>query len=114
MDIVKNGDKHLVMQKEVAIESRARIYPATPDGSQWELRIHFETDLGAGAGKEILGELVLRSYNGGFSVIPGMMENASKIVGPLIAQLVKGMAQSQAEAARRIVPATAMPPELKQ
>ena len=110
MEINNRNGKPLPMQKGVPIESRARIYPVTPDGSQWELRVHFEADVGAGAGKEILGECVVRSYNGGFSSIPGMVENVAKIAPQLINQLMRGMEEVQ----RRVMPVSDMPPELKQ
>ena len=110
MEINNRNGRPLAMTKDIAIESKSRIYPVTPDGSQWELRIHFEADLGTGAGKEIIGQCVVRSYNGGFSAIPGFVESAGKATPQLIAQLMRGMEEAQ----RRVMPVSAMPPDLKQ
>jgi hypothetical protein len=108
----KNGGRPLSVQKEIAIETRARIYPVTPDGSQWELRVHFESNVGAG--KEIIGECVLRSFNGGITPLVGMMQQASQVAPQLVDRVVKGMAAAQEEAAHRVVLASAMPHDLKQ
>ena len=104
MEIEKNGNQAL---PDIPVESHGRIYPATPDGSQWEVRIHLSSDLGRG--REIIGEVVYRSYNGGIALLPGMVDESSKLAANLIAPIAR-----QAEAAqRRVIPATQMPPEPK-
>lgn len=74
-------------------ETSGRAYPVTPDGSQWEIRLHCRADLGAGP--EIIGEIVFRSFNGGIAPLNGMIDNGAATAKGLVAKLVKQMEEAQ-------------------
>lgn len=111
MEIVK-GNQLPEGVKQVNVETRGRIYPVTPDGSQWEIRFHFLGDMGNGS--EVLGECVLRSFNGGAIGLPGMAGElpaaAAKLVETAIAALTASREQA-AEEQGRITLASSMPTE---
>lgn len=106
IEIVKNGGAPV--PQAFQCKASGRIYPVTPDGSQWEVRVHMQSDLGMG--EEIIGEVVFRSYNGGLAPLMAMVVEGQKVAAQLIARAAK----QNADAERRIQLATNMPPELKQ
>lgn len=92
----------------VRCKTHGRIYQVTPDGSQWEVRVYLESDLGQG--DEIIGEVTFRSFNGGIQPLMALAAEAPK----LAAQLINRVGEQLEHAQRRVVPATAkLPPELR-
>lgn len=83
----------------VKIRTIQRAYPATPDGSQWEIKFHFIGDMGGG--EEVLGECTVRSYNGGILPLPGFMTEAAKATPMLVEKVVKAFAMMQEQMQRQ-------------
>lgn len=99
-------------QQTMPLDVRARIYPVSPEYSQWEVKIHVETDLGMG--KEIIGEMTLRSFNGGVAPLDAMLRDVFKAAKTCIDQasaMLRQMQKQQREAQSQIVTATRMPSE---
>ncbi len=116
LGIVKNGHEVPVMR----INPAARCYPVTPDGSQWEVRIHMMSDLsklveGAPpAGEEIIGEVIIRSYNGGLAPLVPMADEAATMCKKVVQQVMKAIAAAQKQMAPPGVEiVTELPPNLK-
>lgn len=114
LGIVKNGNAPI---RGIRINPAGRIYPVTPDGSQWEIRIHMMADFStidpkAPKGEEIIGEVVIRTYNGGLAPLTAMAKQA----GETAEQLVKKIMAALADAERRgggIEVVGDLPPNLK-
>lgn len=102
MDL-NNGKK----PDNIPVQMCGRVYPVTPDGSQWEVRVHAMADLESG--REIIGEFTFRSLNGGLPTLGGMALEAGKHAARLIDALVRN-AQENAPA---IIPAREIPSNLK-
>lgn len=106
IEIVKNGAAPI--EQAFQCKAAGRIYPVTPDGSQWEVRVHLLSDLGNG--EEVIGEVTYRSYNGGLAPLMAIVMEGQKVAAQVIAKAAK----LNADAERRIQLASEMPPEMKQ
>lgn len=74
--------------EEIAVKKISRVYPATPDGSQWEVLVHFLGDVGNGQ-DEIIAECHFRSYNGGLTTLGGVALEAGRAAANVVAQYVE-------------------------
>ena len=91
---------------DLQVVAKGRIYQLTPDGSQWEIKIHLEGDIGMGP--EIIGEVTFRSYNAGIVPLMGAVVEAPKLAGALVAKISNALKQQE----RRIIPAEQMPKDM--
>ena len=115
LDIVKNGQPIRAFQ----INPAGRIYPVTPDGSQWEVRIHMMADIsklapeGPQVGDEIIGEVVIRTFNGGVAPLKGMAMEASKVTDALVKRILGAMQEAAKQQAGGIQVVSGLPQDLK-
>lgn len=96
------------------IKAAGRINPVTPDGSNWEVRVHMLCDLssfmpGKGVGEEIIGEVIIRSFNGGMAPLAPMAVEAAKTAQLLVNQITRAMQ----EHGRRVEVVKDLPGDLK-
>jgi hypothetical protein len=114
LGIVKNG--HAPIRK-MQINPAGRIYPVTPDGSQWEIRIHMMSDFSklspdAPKGEEIIGEVVIRSYNGGLAPLMAMADEAAETAKKLVKKIMAALADAQRQQ-QGVEIVKELPPNLK-
>jgi hypothetical protein len=96
--ITKNGHEPL---QAFRLNSAGRVYPVTPDGSQWEVRIHMMADfskLVAGAppgGEEIIGEVIVRTFNGGLAPLIAMGKDTAVTTEKLVKKIMHELEKAQ-------------------
>ncbi len=96
LGIVRNGHGPV----GIRVNPAGRIYPVTPDGSQWEIRIHMMADFStvdpkAPKGEEIIGEVVIRSYNGGLAPLMAMAKQADSTAEQLVNKIMAVLADGE-------------------
>lgn len=116
----KNGDIKITKEGHDAIPTfkirpAGRILQLTQDGSNWEIRVHMMADLsklvaGPDLGEEIIGEVVIRSYNGGIAPLAPMAQEAAKMAQALTEKIMQAM---QAAQRGNVEVVKDLPPDLK-
>lgn len=112
IEITKNGHNEIPTFK---IRAAGRILQLTQDGSNWEIRVHMMSDLsklmaGPEMGEEIIGEVIIRSFNGGIAPLAPMAMEAAKTAGQLVEKIFKMMSDAERS---RIQIADKIPDDLK-
>ena len=102
-----NGKKKETL---LAFDIMPRIYPITPDMSQWEVKCHVLADLGMG--KEVLVEMTLRSFNGGIAPLEGTLPDCFKNAKEVIQKASAMLRQMQEQQNQRIIQAKTLPKDM--
>jgi hypothetical protein len=110
--ITKNGHEEIPTFR---IKAAGRLNQLTPDGSNWEIRVHMMADLsammpGQGLGEEIIGEVIIRSFNGGIAPLSPMAHEAAKTTAQLVEKVMRALADQERS---RVEIVKDLPPDLK-
>src|ERR1039458_7042791 len=114
IDITKNGHNPIPTFK---IKAAGRINSVTPDGSNWEIRVHCLSDLsqflpGEGLGEEIIGEVIIRSFNGGIAPLVPMAVEYAKTAQQLVEKIMRMLGDAERQKGNLKV-VSELPPNLK-